>query len=125
MGHTPTPWKVFAWKEFEDGERAARHHIQSEAGQLISRCYKRNLSLVESEANAEFIVRAVNSHDELLEAVNATLKYYSALSVIWKENNGSIVGDKGYSIQHDELDRLQRESFAKVQQAIEKLKQKI
>ena len=76
MKNTPTPWEVFAWKS-EDGAKAAEHHIRSVSGQLIARAYKRNLSLVESESNADFIVRAVNSHDELLDAVYEANKYFA------------------------------------------------
>lgn len=68
MEHTPTPWATFGWKNgFTCGIQGTKpmHRVTSD-----------NVFRVDDDldmANAEFIVRAVNCHDELVEALNATL----------------------------------------------------
>jgi len=64
--HTPTPWKV----GFKNPQT-----IESETGKDIAACGAYRLSLKEAEANADFIVRAVNSHEALLEAAKQALKF--------------------------------------------------
>jgi len=74
MKHTPTPWIV------------SEHRATGE-NTLIRRASKRALVLAstsdclindgEDETNADFIVRACNAHDELLEAVKNSLKYFN------------------------------------------------
>ncbi len=61
--HTPTPWKVKYAREIYGGESF---------GRFISTTESRNVMphiTVEDSANAEFIVRAVNSHEVMLEAL--------------------------------------------------------
>ena len=73
MAHTPTPWgkrralrpvdgeyDCGIWAEIED-----RPHV-------IAECYGRVSDTIrpDAEANAAFIVRAVNAHEALVEALN-------------------------------------------------------
>lgn len=55
--HTPTPWKVDDY--VMSGEK---YRVFSPADPVA-------VASVAGKANAEFIVRAVNSHDELVEAI--------------------------------------------------------
>lgn len=73
-----------------------------------------------SRANAKYICRSVNSHEGLLEAAKATMSYYKALSDIWKLGGFKEAGEKGYTVEHDQLDTLQNESFEKLKEAIQK-----
>jgi len=66
VSHTPTPWKVTTTNE------VWMSSVCGSDGDEIAQCFKfKN----ESEANAAFIVRAVNSHEELLEAAKSLIKY--------------------------------------------------
>lgn len=61
--HTPTPWKT--------GGRIGSLNIDAENGRGIATCGYTDTSdvtksLAENVANAEFIVRACNSHDDLI-----------------------------------------------------------
>ena len=60
--HYPTPWFI---DEDENGDRIIVDSL--EGGLIIAR--------QPNEANAAFIVRAVNSHEELLEAMKNCLEY--------------------------------------------------
>lgn len=61
MTHTPTPWRIAARRTKDGGS----WNILGPAGAaIIARVLPGP-----AEADAEFIVRAVNSHDELLEAL--------------------------------------------------------
>ena len=62
MNHTPTPWKVEP-----DG-----FHIQGNAREGIAQIY--GFDKPTREANAAYIVLAVNSHQELLEALKGILE---------------------------------------------------
>jgi hypothetical protein len=75
--HTPTPWK--ARKEYSN-----RWRIESEREGLIPLSVAQVVLTVsevgcgeesENDANAAFIVRAVNCHEELLEALKGMLEY--------------------------------------------------
>ena len=72
MTHTPTPWSI--------GHSMERNYIYGGGSHLACIGSRENGffihddgSLNESEANAAFIVRAVNSHDDLLEALETLL----------------------------------------------------
>jgi hypothetical protein len=68
--HTPTPWRV---TEHERNDESIALCIHSDAmGMPICRLGG-NISQINVEANAEFIVRAVNSHDKLVEAAERLL----------------------------------------------------
>jgi len=69
LSHTPLPWEV------DEGRPAV---FSSEEGILVAVCFGVTRHAVdpphdESPANAELIVRAVNCHDELVEACQAAL----------------------------------------------------
>ena len=66
MNHTPTPWK-FSF-ECVDPEWAI---VTTESGAIIANVNADH----RQEANAQFIVRAVNSHDALVLAIKAFIKY--------------------------------------------------
>lgn len=85
--HTPTPWRV-RFEEFHGGYVISVPKNQSEiykargwdrddgGGSGIAICLVPNGCAGEGDiakTNAEFIVRAVNSHEELLEAVKDAL----------------------------------------------------
>ena len=60
--HTPLPWKI-AFVRPTPGSRLVHDwHIEDAAGKLV--CWVPEVG----PANAEFIVRACNSHEQLLEA---------------------------------------------------------
>ena len=68
--HTPTPWALVPQsdgsamlaREYETGQQ-----MNPKGLRLIAHVLARGNTLSEDEANAEFIVRAVNAHDGLLE----------------------------------------------------------
>jgi hypothetical protein len=60
--HTPTPWKM------DD-----KNGILSENGKVIATTRMRNRNYDPCWANQEFIVRAVNSHYQLLQACKEAL----------------------------------------------------
>jgi hypothetical protein len=63
-GHTPGPWSIGKRRWITSGDLdIARIHSVSKIGEA------------EAVANAEFIIRACNSHDALLEALEATAEY--------------------------------------------------
>ena len=67
--HTPTPWTVYdAADAYYPGIDAARRTVVV-FGSADEECGVRGDTPEEAEANARFIVRAVNSHDEMLEAL--------------------------------------------------------
>ena len=55
---TPTPWHTVKARTYV--------HIQDERGNCVASC-----AYEEAEVNAAFIVRAVNSHEELLRVLKA------------------------------------------------------
>lgn len=84
MSHTPTPWKIIGREVMEDGSVYPEH--------IIGGFHEFQICLMESistaalsaenpdkypaldaacRANAEFIVRAVNAHDDLVAALEA------------------------------------------------------
>lgn len=69
--HTPTPWQIDV-----KGEGA----ITGKDGQLIGRLNNTERN-EERDANAAFIVRCVNAHDELVEALQDTT---NAMSVCFQ-----------------------------------------
>ena len=67
--HTPTPWHY--WPHFDNGvitEDSMGVHIVRMTG-------------VNTLANAEFIVRAVNCHDELVKALEAVVRDWDSPDV--------------------------------------------
>lgn len=82
--HTPTPWAVEAgtsviWGPAPSHDTREWGASLAEARVTFSRSYGRTVSREEADANAEFIVRACNSHDELLEALNLMVSNFAGL----------------------------------------------
>lgn len=85
--HTPTPWRVETTKQLRErlGDVADRYNIIQRGQLAISAGRRSALAVVwaeveeerdaEGEANAAFIVRAVNAHHELIRAINALLPF--------------------------------------------------
>lgn len=79
--HTPTPWEV------------SRTHSADwivAAGELIAICEETNEQKTSAIANAAFIVRAVNSHEDLLGALklaNEKLIQLKVTNTGWPELN--------------------------------------
>lgn len=69
MKHTPTPWKYGSTKGIylgTDPDQKRRYAIESPSGNSW-------ILQLDDKANAEFIVRAVNAHEDLLEACKALI----------------------------------------------------
>lgn len=60
--HTPTPWKVGTWKDVKGDKTVIK------SGAIVIADIQWQLN-DEEEANAAFIVRAVNNYSEMLEAL--------------------------------------------------------
>lgn len=73
--HTPTPWKVW-----DHPVPAGEIHIGATGTPLIAKVMLRDASINEFEANAAFIVRACNTHEELLFAAEFALKQIKKLA---------------------------------------------
>jgi hypothetical protein len=82
--HTPTPWyydaetKTIRAKSREAFDKSTqmgdyRGCIVADLSEAIG---EREHAIPEAEANAAFIVRAVNSHDALLEVLDAALTWW-------------------------------------------------
>ena len=77
MEHTPTPWRMMKGKQ-----PVYKRTIEGIA--TIGAPYKfhaNEMSISEAQANAEFIVRAVNSHDELVEALKTMYGYFNDIVI--------------------------------------------
>ena len=77
--HTPTPWSI---KCQEDLDPEGNGYIWAIKGKRLSeeknlnggwKHYVQNPAVANSEANAEFIIRACNSHDALLEVLETLM----------------------------------------------------
>ncbi|MCK8788244.1 hypothetical protein M0638_28235, partial [Roseomonas sp. NAR14] len=62
--HTPMPWSID-----QDGKTA----LITSNGELIAECGISDLPVKQDQANAAFIVRAVNAHDALVAALRELL----------------------------------------------------
>ena len=72
--HTAT-WRVIKKDEWEKLHQDGAHYFASVAddtGNLICQCANKN-SLTTAQSRAEHIVKCVNSHDELVEALKVAL----------------------------------------------------
>lgn len=67
--HTPTPWAISSNGFNIYGPPDAEGQVT-----FVASIFRKPIQDIE-DANAEFIVRACNAHDELLAACKATLKY--------------------------------------------------
>lgn len=81
--HTPTPWILVPQgdgssmlaREFETGKQ-----MNPKGLRLVSHVFARGNSLAEDEANAAYIVLAVNCHEELLEKLKMATAWLQNIS---------------------------------------------
>lgn len=73
VSHTPTPWKLYPHL-FGQIESQDETKLITRAGRVDP---VTDLDQCERAANAEFIVRACNSHDQLVAALKAVVEFYS------------------------------------------------
>ena len=78
--HTPTPWGV----QHVPWGREIDHKIVSALGQVIAILNKPRLGIEHNQImhDADFIVRAVNSHEALLEAAKQLIQEVRASDII-------------------------------------------
>lgn len=95
--HTPTPWFVVP----PDRDNPSRAMVCGEGVDIY------NAPLTdETEANAEFIVRACNCHDELVECLRWFVDYYTQAGIgdCLEENDdvdcGEFDGDERFNVRH-------------------------
>lgn len=75
MTPTPIPWELHAWTDAHNSVRICEpDHSQERGCQPIAEAEILGRQREEAEANAAFIVRAVNNHAKLLTALEMALK---------------------------------------------------
>ncbi len=80
MEHTPIPWEIHAWADGHNSVRICQPDHSTERGCLpVAEAEILGRDREEAEANAAFIVRAVNNHAKLLKALEALLKNHCGL----------------------------------------------
>ncbi len=100
--HTPTPWKVSSSNECQptgDGGESFSEFltIEGAAGELIcefpghSQWARGNDTTKREDANAELVVRCVNSHDQLLAALNLLVEHAVVYACVLKVNHPEAV----------------------------------
>ena len=91
--HTPVPWSI---KCQEDLDPEGNGYIWAIKGKRLSeeknlnggwKHYVQNPAVANSEANAEFIIRACNSHDALLEALEAVVNDIESYCDDWNSDS--------------------------------------
>lgn len=95
IGHTPTPWKVDGpvqegTIDIATGKQSAMRDVGYGIRGVEPKMYGGTIIGIEkgiTKENAEFIVRAVNSHEALLEAAEY-------ISEVYKDRLGDIAWDK-------------------------------
>lgn len=91
---TPGPWK--AGLEFKPGKWGLQDVIAiAVAGEVVAHV---NCGFGRGEANAELIVKAVNSHETLLAALREVRK--------WLKARSTVEADSAYTPEHALLDLL-------------------
>lgn len=70
--HTPTPWTVFGFSSVETVKKYRGDRLE------ICEAFTSQIDSAEAKANAAFIVRAVNSHEELLGMAKAWVEIMDA-----------------------------------------------
>jgi hypothetical protein len=91
--HTPTPWKLIK-NQWSDGdiEANAEFAIVAQPHPMKHKLITKSIVDGEGEinkANAELIVKAVNSHYELLEVLKGTLNELDEFADHWKNEADS------------------------------------
>jgi hypothetical protein len=69
--HTPTPWKVGLWTSYAKTHQFGKCLVTDLEGKDIANCRPSARTIKQAkelgEANAAYIVRAVNAHQELID----------------------------------------------------------
>ena len=73
--HSPLPWRFLA-----GGDNAPRRWIDSADNFTVGRVFRADSAV--GEANGAFIVRAVNSHEALVKALEGLVEW------VWEDNRG-------------------------------------
>lgn len=100
LTHTPTPWYL---TEEREGQ------IESDKGYIIAQVYQNSKKDYHKgdEANALHIVKCVNSHNELIEALKWALDY---IELTIKLDGAESVDGESTQITHDKI----KQALAKV-----------
>ncbi len=103
---TPRPWRIYAYDRWQPVETYPKNIIESPTGESIAEIEGGwpQCTLAENEANAELIVRAVNSHDALVHACKTVKAYLDRLE-----------DDGGY---YDPLTEARKRYHAPLQEAL-------
>lgn len=94
--HTPTPWELY-----DEGKSAVGHQFAIVGNkERIATVHGLENELPKTQANAAFIVRAVNCHDELVETIKLLKRCCKeALSDKWDRS------DDGFESMIEDCDR--------------------
>jgi hypothetical protein len=79
MSHTPTPWLYEITSDHAPAFIYVENSDNDLAGIAIADCKAVDLTYAECDANAAFIVRACNAHDELVAALEQSKEYTAEL----------------------------------------------
>jgi len=96
--HTPTPWRTVVLKDKRHRMTVIMAGGSFDKAVQVGCCYANHVSHEEAAANAAFIVRAVNSHDALVEALGPTLNAKSLKLVTEHVEVFRAMGDIGLAI---------------------------
>jgi hypothetical protein len=103
--HTPTPWKVNDCRDSGWMDNAI--YIAKDSGENLARVYKDYGNV---EANAAFIVRAVNAHDELVAKLSAVQSILNSLTI---GTQTTAFGRDRSNALRDEANRIINSALAK------------
>jgi hypothetical protein len=88
--HTPTPWK-WCGNDLDGANYAEVMGLDVECGRAL--CYGGTVKLNISDEDRAFIVRAVNAHEDLLEALREAEEFVVGLDgaqMIWEKIRAAI-----------------------------------
>lgn len=96
--HTKTPWDLVPQN---DGSSilARFHEDRSKGFRIVGHILLRKDSQVEDAANAAFIVRAVNAHDDLVKALKAINDFWS--DVAENQKSGACLSPSALLLDND------------------------
>ena len=78
MNHTPTPWKIIPLHESEVGSpHLLEIGVKDYNGRVLASV---DSGTDEDNANAAYIVQAVNSHEDMVEALEDLIRHNEALN---------------------------------------------
>lgn len=75
MTHTPTPWNVSTWDDGSTHIEADDYILADMNGNGGGKRIEGFIPVAERKANAAFIIRAVNAHDELLKCAKTFRRF--------------------------------------------------